>query len=187
MAPVLGQEISGVSVATTIRSRSAAATPAQARARRAATSARSVVSTWEIWRELIPVRSVIHSSEVSQSRSRSSLVSCTGGTHLPQPVIAARRVTGPPHPTPLGCGPRGPRTVPDEGPNRLWPAVLTDLAGGLASDKDAARLGWHATPLGEQTGRHADCCGSSRSGLFGSGCDGGSCCRPHWRGRARRC
>ena len=93
MAATLGHRISGVQVATTTRSRLAASIPAQARARRAASSARSVVSTCDSWRFRIPVRSMIHSSLVSMSRSRSALDSDTGGTHLPHPVISARVCT----------------------------------------------------------------------------------------------
>src|ERR671916_2803983 len=46
-------------------------------------------------RSLIPVRLVIHSSEVSTIRSRSALVSTRSGTPIPQPVIAALRMVVP--------------------------------------------------------------------------------------------
>ena len=76
-------------VATRIRSRSFTVLPAAASARRPATAASSDASTWLIRRSLIPVRVVIHSSEVSTSCSRSWLVSTLGGMHMPQPVISA--------------------------------------------------------------------------------------------------
>ena len=60
----------------------------------AATSAMSVTWVWLIPRERIPVRSTIHSSDVSTSCSRSAFVSETGGRHFPQPVIVARSVIG---------------------------------------------------------------------------------------------
>src|SRR5918998_289152 len=46
-------------------------------------------------RSLMPVRLVIHSSEVSTIRSRSALVSTRSGTAIPQPVIAALRMVVP--------------------------------------------------------------------------------------------
>src|SRR5215208_1118037 len=46
-------------------------------------------------RSLMPVRLVIHSSEVSTIRSRSALVSTRSGTAMPQPVIAALRMVVP--------------------------------------------------------------------------------------------
>ena len=73
-------------------SMSVASRLAAASALRAATSARSVVSTWEMPRSRMPVRSTIQSLSVSMSCSRSALVSFTGGTHLPQPVKVARVV-----------------------------------------------------------------------------------------------
>ena len=74
--------MSGVMVATMIRSISAAVTPAAAIARRAASSAMSeVVSAGPaIRRSRMPVRVVIHSSEVSTMRSRSALVITRSGT-----------------------------------------------------------------------------------------------------------
>src|SRR5215217_6169827 len=46
-------------------------------------------------RSLMPVRLVIHSSEVSTIRSRSALVNTRSGTAMPQPVIAALRMVIP--------------------------------------------------------------------------------------------
>ena len=66
-----------------------AATPAQARAREAATSASSPSGTWEMRRSFMPVRLTIHSSSVLRKVARSALVSTAGGRHLPQPVMAA--------------------------------------------------------------------------------------------------
>ena len=49
----------------------------------------SIAETCETRRSFIPVREVIHSSEVSRKVERSSLVSTAGGMHAPQPVMAA--------------------------------------------------------------------------------------------------
>ncbi len=84
---------SPLQVAKRIRSTSFTDLPAAANARWAATAASSEVSTWLIRRSLIPVRVVIHSSEVSTSCSRSWLVRTLGGMHLPQPVISALRIS----------------------------------------------------------------------------------------------
>ena len=74
--------MSGVMVATMIRSISAAVTPAAVIARRAASNAMSEVVSLAaaIRRSRIPVRLVIQSSEVSTIRSRSALVITRSGT-----------------------------------------------------------------------------------------------------------
>ena len=81
--------MSGVTVATMIRSRSAAATPAVSSARRQAGRAMSVSasSSAAIRRSRMPVRVMIHSSLVSTSRSRSAFESTRSGTWQPRPVI----------------------------------------------------------------------------------------------------
>ena len=73
--------MSGVTVATMIRSISSDSTPARSSAVRAAGSARSVIacSGAAIRRSLMPVRSVIHSSVVSTSSASSSFVSTRSG------------------------------------------------------------------------------------------------------------
>ena len=78
----MGNIMSGVTVATITRSRSFGSTPAWASASRAAGSARSDIA-WSSdanRRSLIPVRSVIHSSEVSTSSARSAFVITRSGT-----------------------------------------------------------------------------------------------------------
>jgi hypothetical protein len=74
--------MSGVMVATMMRSMSSGATPASAIARRAASRARSEVASAgpAMRRSRMPVRVVIHSSEVSTMRSRSALVITRAGT-----------------------------------------------------------------------------------------------------------
>ncbi len=42
------------------------------------------------WRVLMPVRTWIHSSEVSMMREMSELVTTLGGTYMPVPLITAR-------------------------------------------------------------------------------------------------
>src|SRR6187551_3571656 len=81
--------MSGVTVATTTRSRSAGSTHACSSAWRDAGSARSLAACpgSATCRSLIPVRSVIHSSEVSTSFDRSSLVITLSGTYDPTPRI----------------------------------------------------------------------------------------------------
>ena len=88
-AAVLGQRLSFVRLPSKIRSSSRGFRSAAARARLAETIAMSENSQWQIRRSLMPVRLVIHSSEVSMNVVRSSLLSTAGGTHLPQPVISA--------------------------------------------------------------------------------------------------
>ena len=81
--------MSGVTVATMTRSRSAAATPASSSDSLAAGSARSerASSGAAIRRSRMPVRSMIHSSEVSIIVESSSLVMTRSGTCAPRPVI----------------------------------------------------------------------------------------------------
>ena len=71
-----GNCISGVAVAKMIKSISFADTCAFANARRAASAAKSLVFSLSaaIWRALMPVRVVIHSSDVSMRGAKSSLV-----------------------------------------------------------------------------------------------------------------
>ena len=78
---VEGKVLSGVVVARTMRSMSSAVILAVASAARAAASARSAVvsPSAAIWRCLMPVRAVIHSSLVSTMRARSSLVRTRSG------------------------------------------------------------------------------------------------------------
>src|SRR5258705_6329168 len=70
-------------------STSAAASPAHASARAAATCESSIPVTCDTRRSLMPVRVVIHSSSVSISDAKSALVRIAGGMHFPQPVMAA--------------------------------------------------------------------------------------------------
>src|SRR5262245_48991396 len=65
-------------------------------ARLHASSARSdeACSGAAMRRSTIPVRSRIHSSEVSTIRSRSWLVSRPSGTYMPVPAIVAPRTSG---------------------------------------------------------------------------------------------
>ena len=81
--------MSGVTVATMTRSRSAGSTPAWARAARAAGSAmsESASSSRATRRSRIPVRATIHSSEVSTIRDSSSFVRTYSGAFAPTPVI----------------------------------------------------------------------------------------------------
>ena len=76
-----GKNMSGVTVATMISSMSAAVTPAASMALRAALVAMSLVaiSGPAMRRSLIPVREVIHSSEVSTILDMSSLVMMRSG------------------------------------------------------------------------------------------------------------
>ena len=79
---VAGNGISGLTVATMMTSTASAEMPRSARHSRAASAARSLVATpgSTRWRSRMPVRSTIHSSEVSTIVSRSALVSTRGGT-----------------------------------------------------------------------------------------------------------
>jgi hypothetical protein len=90
---VAGKTISGVTVAVMIRSISEASIFASAIARRAASAASvAVVSpSPAIWRVLIPVRVVIHSSAGSTILVKSSLVRIFSGTAEPVPAITARK------------------------------------------------------------------------------------------------
>ena len=78
---VEGNVWSGVAVAMTIASMSAAFTPAAESARSAARVARSEVScpSAAMWRCPIPVRARIHSSEVSSRCESSSFVTMRSG------------------------------------------------------------------------------------------------------------
>ena len=81
--------VSGVQVATISRSTSSAFAPAAASALAPATAARSLQGTCDTRRSSMPLRDLIHSSEVSMTVAMSSLVMTAGGMHLPQPVISA--------------------------------------------------------------------------------------------------
>ena len=94
MAAVDGNTISGVDVATIIKSTSPTPRPAASSAARHAGSARSLALTSGAakWRAWMPVRSTIHSSEVTtplaaSSAAKSALVRRRGGKKLPVPVI----------------------------------------------------------------------------------------------------
>src|SRR6185312_15213508 len=86
---VEGNGMSGVMVATMIKSICSAVTPAMAMARRAASAPRSDVYSLSaaMWRSLMPVRVVIHSSVVSTIFSRSALVRIFVGTYAPTPLM----------------------------------------------------------------------------------------------------
>src|ERR1700722_5989179 len=88
---VAGNIISGVTLATTIRSISEAGTFLLARTSRAAAVARSEEATpfSTTWRSRMPVRSRIHASLVSTSFSNSALDITRGGTYPVTPVIFA--------------------------------------------------------------------------------------------------
>ena len=83
--------MSGVTLATTIRSISDAGTFLQARSWRAAAVARSDAPTplSATWRSRMPVRSRIQASSVSTSFSKSALDITRGGTYPLTPVIFA--------------------------------------------------------------------------------------------------
>ena len=89
IAAVDGNAMSGVTVATISRSTSLPSTPACASASRAAGSATSdSASSFDaIRRSRIPVRSKIHSSDVSTYCASSSFVTMRSGTLQPRPVI----------------------------------------------------------------------------------------------------
>src|SRR5438552_3398310 len=89
---VAGKIMSGVTVATMMRSSSSAPTPRLSRASRAAGRASALVGVpgGATWRSRIPVRVRIHSSEVSTIFSRSALVITRAGTWRPTAVMAAR-------------------------------------------------------------------------------------------------
>src|SRR5262245_32712865 len=89
-----GRIRSGVVVASTIWSISFASTFAISSARWHAISARSLeaCSGAAMRRSRMPVRSTIHSSDVSTSRSRSWFVSTRSGTYMPVPVIVVPRM-----------------------------------------------------------------------------------------------
>ena len=79
---VAGKGMSGVTVATMMRSTSAGLTLARSRHSRAARVARALVPVpgSTTWRCRIPVRVRIHSSEVSTTFARSALVITRSGT-----------------------------------------------------------------------------------------------------------
>ena len=84
--------MSGVTVATTMRSISSAPIPRRRSASWAASAAMTLVgvpgsTTWRFW---MPVRVRIHSSVVSTIFSRSAFVTTRSGTCVPRAVIAAR-------------------------------------------------------------------------------------------------
>ncbi|MPM76715.1 hypothetical protein SDC9_123714 [bioreactor metagenome] len=84
-----GKAISGETVPTIMRSISSAFTPASSNARSAALVAKSDVA-WRASatrRARIPVRSTIHSSDVSNIFSKSLLVTIFSGTYEPIPKI----------------------------------------------------------------------------------------------------
>ena len=94
MQAVDGNTMSGVEVATMMRSIACGSQSAASSARRAAATARSlqVTSGAAKWRKRMPVRSTIQSSEVSMpsvaSRAASSaLLTRSGGRKLPVPVM----------------------------------------------------------------------------------------------------
>ena len=84
--------MSGVTVAQITRSISDASAPASASASRTAGSAMSLSasSCVAIRRSLIPVRSWIHSSDVSTNAAMSSFVITLAGTFVPSPVMPMR-------------------------------------------------------------------------------------------------
>src|ERR1044072_2774515 len=89
-----GRMRSGVVVARMMWSTSRASTPAISSARWQAINARSLEAcpVDAIRRSRMPVRSTIHSSEVSTSFARSAFVSTRSGTYMPVPVIVAPRI-----------------------------------------------------------------------------------------------
>ena len=92
-----GKGVSPVTVAHTIRSTCSAEMPAVSRARVAASTARSEVTTPSSakWRASMPVRSRIHSSVVSTLSSNHVFGTRRGGRTDPTPVMVACLVTGP--------------------------------------------------------------------------------------------
>src|SRR5216117_2999167 len=85
---------SGVVVASTIWSTSCGSSSAISSARRHAISARSLeaCSGAAMRRSRMPVRSTIHSSDVSTSFARSWFVSTRSGTYMPVPVMVTPRM-----------------------------------------------------------------------------------------------
>jgi len=81
LTAVAGMGLSPVTVPTMIMSRSDALRPADSRAARAAAAAMSLVfsPSAAMRRSRMPVRSVIHASDVSTNFSRSALVSTLAG------------------------------------------------------------------------------------------------------------
>src|SRR4029078_5925148 len=106
MLAVDGKMMSGVVVATTIRSTSAGASVAAASALRAAASAKSDVCSPSAatWRLRMTVRERIHSSLVATRSASASLVTMRSGRYEPVPAMRlcmgaqrARRVVRGPH------------------------------------------------------------------------------------------
>ena len=90
--PLPGAKWSGVDVASTMASMSPRARPDASMARRLARSARStpVSPSRTQWRWRMPVRCAIHSSVVSMTAARSSLVTMRSGTAMPVPRMRLR-------------------------------------------------------------------------------------------------
>jgi len=86
---VAGKVWSGVEVARMMRSMSSGASPASSSAARAARAPMDEVSSPSaaIRRSLMPVRSVIHRSDVSTSLARSLLVTTRSGRYPPHPLM----------------------------------------------------------------------------------------------------
>src|SRR6266567_193853 len=103
-----GKIMSGVVVATTMRSSSDAEIPAAASACREAASARSLVSSpaAAIRRSQMPVLDRTHSSLVSIRRARSALVSTCAGRYDPVPAMRLCILS----PRIRSCGPHGHRS-----------------------------------------------------------------------------
>ena len=98
-----GVYVSPRMVAQRMRSTSAPAVPASARAARAEATARSSSRSWvSTRRRRMPVRVKIHSSDVSRNFARSSLVTIFSGIALPVPAMKklmktpSRRTKAPP-------------------------------------------------------------------------------------------
>ena len=88
MLAMPGEMLSALTEVPMIRSSSSGLTPAASSARPAALAAMSVLlSVVQTCRSLTPTRLVIHSSEVSTIRDRSSLVITFSGRKLPVPSI----------------------------------------------------------------------------------------------------
>ena len=114
-----GKVMSGVVVATTIKSTSCGPRRASLSARFAASTARSLVgwSSRALCRWRMPVRSTIHSSEVSTIFARSALVTTCSGRKEPTPVTALRMTL----------------TGESPWPHLLRPAVLVPRSAGSGS------------------------------------------------------
>src|SRR3972149_7732276 len=91
IAAVDGIGCSTVAVARITSSISSGDTPASAMARRPASIARvaTLSSGPTTWRSRLPVRDMIHSSDVSTMRSKSLLVKTFSGRNVPRPAMRA--------------------------------------------------------------------------------------------------